>query len=179
MKRLLIAVLAILMLSVSGHAQEPQTAAEHGKVYGAVHYVGRHVKETFTDVKRDPVWGTVVVGTIVANGLDTGTSAYLFSHHLAAEGNPLLPRNPSMGFLVSTAVFETLTQLTAEHMVREHVTNWCKKDAANKDSMYNRIAQSRGVNPDPKGCTYGIDAVFMTPWGYKGEVINSNIQKLP
>jgi hypothetical protein len=172
MRSYLLAILMLLALPV--RAQEPLPAAHRRPLGAFVHEAKRHLKQSFTDMRRDPLWGLVVVGNIGLNFADTGTTCKFRSLGVP-EANPLLPKRQGCAFYVGTTVAVTTAQIGLEHYLRERATNWCRKDAADPNSMYTHIAQSRGVNPSPTGCTYGMDAIFMTTYPLHYMVIRNNI----
>jgi len=152
MKRLLIAVLAILMLSISGHAQEP--AAKRNVFVRAVQDIGHQYKSVFTDMNphgkfgkqwlfmtlTDTAgaaadWTTSCRGMIISNGQ--------LHDHLIGSG--------SCSKFLAIAIPIHITSLAATHGYTEGFVNICKADANNPNGRWNKID---AASHDPNSCRY-------------------------
>lgn len=132
------------------------------------HFVGHHVKGTFVDIKHDPLWAAYVIGTVALNSADASSTVYALNKFpTVQEGDPLLPKRPSAGLLVSVTVVATLLETGAFHKLREDYVGKCRKDASDPSSRWN--------DRNPESCRYAIDVMAMLPWSYHAVIVKDNI----
>jgi hypothetical protein len=178
MKRLVIAIVLVVASAFCANAQEPAPAATRGKLSTTFHFIGRHVKESFTDCKTDKLWCFYVVGSSLIDAADTGTTIVAMHRGGFGETSPFFGSHPSTFRLVSESAAITVTRLTVFHIARERYSNLCNREADDPNSMYSRIAAKRGISPDPHRCTLAMDLVGWTPVPYQVAAVVSNIKLL-
>ena len=177
MIRKLFIMAALLILASAAKGQEPNAESKHGKLRSFFGYVGRHVKESFTDCKTDKLWCGYVIGVGLINAADTGETI-VGMHRGFRETSPLFGPHPSTLRLVSESAGITVAHFTTMHMLRELFTDKCKSDAADPNSMYSRIAAKRGISTDPRRCTEAIDLLGWTAQPRHVAAIVGNINEL-
>jgi hypothetical protein len=171
-RKILLSIVGMVLLGLPTQAQVATPAATSSAFGRFTHYVGRHIKETFTDMRKDRLWGVAVAGNWVLEGLDEGTTIYGV-HHGLIETNWLYGKRPSAPKIIGFGSVFTLAQLTTTHMIREDFTNICHRDADNPNSLWNSGKIAAG-SYRWQTCQYGGDAVAIVVWAPRAEDVAGN-----
>jgi hypothetical protein len=170
-----LAVLLVLFAASGGSLFSQAAVAGPKRVLKAI---GSEIKATFVDMRHDPLWALYVGGTIALSAMDASTTCIGVSNGPFVETNPLLGRKPSCGKVAGLNALATITELTAMHKLRSGFYGKCKRDAANPDSLYNHIAESRGISPNPERCRMAMDLAGMPAWTLDIMNVKNNIDLL-
>lgn len=130
MKHLYKLFLVLLVFSLPVLAQDPIPAVQRGHVDRFTRYIGRHVKETFTDFTHDKEWAAVVTLSAMAEAADSTTTCIGFNHGFQ-ESNPVYFHTHSCPKLVIGSSFLFVTRMTATHVVWKELVAKCRYDATN------------------------------------------------
>ncbi len=173
-----LALLILTLLSVTGTASAQTTPAAHRNPFSrAVRYTGQQIKETFTDVRHDPVWAAAVIGTFVLEGIAEGQTVYGRANGFQESNAFYYGHNPSAAKVIGLGTGFTIANLTALHSIRTLFTDSCRREATKPNSRWNS-GKIDAASYNPETCKYGGDMLPIIEWAPRIEDIQGNFRVL-